>query len=653
MKMFKSKTIGTWLLAPLIGLLILLLVTFSYLIGSIQKEYKNTNLQIEIVSKINQSTIEITRVRARIQEVLLLYRLTQDKKYVHELEILRRERVKLLENIGNLTKTNRKWEVQTKAVVGGLSESQFLQDQMMRGVQEKNFKHADESFRQLSTILEINSARLRDMSLSLEIELQKDQRRFQDLFVRIFWIIVFVFGLVFVSILSILVFYRLQVLKPLLLLQKGFQEISEGNMNVQIPLGNYSKEIHAMGEDFNEMAMALKASQKSIIEAREDALQAARIKSDFLSNMSHEIRTPMNAIIGMADLMNDGELPPEQNRYLQILRKSSRLLLNIVNDILDYSRLELGITAIEAVAFDLQSLAARTSDIIEVLAKQKGLRYIFKFTPTHECWVKGDPKRFEQIIVNLLGNAVKFTDSGFVEFSVEVTESSQPEKQHIKIEVVDSGIGISPENRDRIFTRFSQSDKSISKIYGGTGLGLAIVKQLADNMNGKISVQSEVNQGSRFTFEIELPKAEKAVGGAATEIADESAAVNHLAIPEIEVLLVDDNPDNRLLVEIYLEKTKAHVTTAEDGQQAVKAAAQKNFDVILMDMQMPVMDGYTATAKIRENEKNENRPRSKIIALTAYALKEEVERSYKAGCDTHLTKPIKRSRLFQTIAGLV
>ncbi len=642
------------LLVPLIGMLVLFTIIFIFLTIKFKEEYESTGRQVTTSSAINQHTLELARIRSRMQEVLLLFRITQANKYLVELEDLSTLRSAQINQIQSYSSMNPNWYAQSTSIISGLKESEFLRSKMIEAVKTNNIKKADSAFQQLSTIFEINSSRLRDFTVRLRNDLNNDLADLQNLLVRTFWLMTFAFAGLGFTILLLAIFYRRDVVKPLLDLQRGIQALSAGNFDVAIPVIKSPIEIRNMAVDFNRMALALVRSKKDLMGAREEALTAAQIKSDFLSNMSHEIRTPMNTIVGMADLLGEGKLPPDEMKYVQVLRSSSEMLLNIVNDILDFSRLEQGVTTFENISFDFHDLSLRTSEVIEVVAKQKGLRFKFDFTPDQPFWIQGDPKRFEQIILNLLGNAVKFTDHGVVEFLVDIRPSNSSAKNVIiKIEIVDTGIGIDAGNLDKIFARFSQSDSSITRKYGGTGLGLAIVKKLCDIMGADITVKSAVNKGSQFTLIVELPKANQL--SAELQLLPQGESQNDFigSLSGLKVLLVDDVIDNRLLIDIYFKNTNCTVIEADNGEKAVAEFANNQFDLVLMDMQMPILDGYAATARIREIELMENRKRCCIIALTAYALIEEIERSYKAGCDAHLTKPVRKIALLKLIDELV
>lgn len=633
------------LLGPIVALLLMIVAFIAFLYSSFDSQYTHLTNELAARSEIGQQTIDIIRSRARMQQLLYLYRITRDERYIPEIESSRNLRVVPLQRIASFSEGEPHMRHLGQSLIGGLSESTFLQHEVIQSTRAGNIDRANQAFARLTTIYDINSARLKDFSSMVGNEVAEDELQLRILFRKTFWLLACsVVGMAFATV-FIALFYRRDLLIPLRRLHQGLQDLAKGNLSLKVEVLPRSREITEMTRDFNYMARALKSKQEELTVAREEALQAVRIKSDFLSNMSHEIRTPMNAILGMADELADSDLDELQKKYIDVLRNSGQVLLNVVNDILDYSRLEAGKIELETVDFDLLSVARRITEVIGVVSERKGLKVLFDFKPKDSIWVRGDPKRIEQILLNLLGNAVKFTERGQITLGIQAEPAEQ--SWLISIRVVDTGIGISPEALPRIFERFGQSDTSTTRRFGGTGLGLAIVKQLVEIMAGSINVTSVLGEGSEFEIVVQLPKGEARVSARSeSQVGVESGSALSLAQ---RVLLVDDSADNRFLIDSYLKSTGIQLTMAENGQQAVDLFAEEKFDLVLMDMQMPVMDGLTATMRMREFERAQHRQRTRIVALSAYALPPEVDRSLKAGCDFHLSKPIRKADLLAAI----
>jgi len=382
------------------------------------------------------------------------------------------------------------------------------------------------------------------------------------------------------------------------------------------------------------------------------ANEASRAKSDFLANMSHEIRTPMTAVIGYADLLLDpGLTASERLDHVQTIRRNGDHLLSLINDILDLSKIEAGKMTVEHIACSPSQLIADVSSIMRVRAKDKGLAFEVEFaTPIPETIVS-DPTRFRQALLNLVGNAVKFTREGSVRIVASCDPPETPEPT-LTLEVADTGVGLNPEQRSRLFQPFEQADNSTTREYGGTGLGLAICRRLAQLMGGDITVQSLPGRGSSFFMTVATGPLDGVtlltglVEAQGPEADAEAQAASRRAAPlRCVVLLAEDGVDNQVLISTVLKKAGASVEIVENGRLAVvralaAEAAGAPFDVVFMDMQMPELDGYGATALLRQKGY-----RGPIVALTAHAMAGDRERCLTAGCDDFLTKPIHRAKL--------
>ena len=399
----------------------------------------------------------------------------------------------------------------------------------------------------------------------------------------------------------------------------------------------------------NRQAMERQTQQLAV--EKEAAELASAAKGEFLANVSHEIRTPMNAIIGMADLALHGGLQEPQRGYIERVRSSADLLLGILNDILDLSKIEAGKIDIDSVDFDLDDVVRSVSDIVGVRAREQGLALSTDVDAGVPTRLRGDPLRLQQVLLNLMGNAVKFTARGRVALRVE-TMSQAIDAVRLRFTVQDTGLGMTADQMSRLFQPFTQADASTSRRFGGTGLGLAISRQLVERMGGLIDVASEPGQGS--TFWVELPLGLVAPSARAAPLLAQRkplvslpGAVDHPELAGLRVLLVEDNEVNQELALTLLERVGIAVTLAGDGRQALSCLKSGSFDCVLMDCQMPEMDGYTATRLMRQEAQWARLP---VIAMTANAMAGEREKVLEAGMNDHVPKPVPVSELYRKIA---
>ena len=372
--------------------------------------------------------------------------------------------------------------------------------------------------------------------------------------------------------------------------------------------------------------------------AQRQAHKLAQAKSEFLAKMSHEIRTPLNGVIAAADLMAATQLNDEQHELLDTLRLSAKTLLGIINDILDFSKIEAGRMVLETLPFTPTVLVEEVVSIMAPAAHSKGLTVRTELSSSLPHSVAGDPLRLRQILLNFVGNAIKFTACGEVVIRAMRLKKGEGQSAWLRFEVQDTGVGIPPEKQAGIFDAFTQADSSVTRQYGGTGLGLAICKRLVELMGGQIGVYSQPGQGSCFWFEVPLPVIQENAPEETTAQPSGSALNSH-ELDGVRVLLVKDNPVNQKVAIRMLQKLGCVVELAENGQQALEKLERASYDIVLMDMQMPVMDGLTATRLLRQREQQTGHHQV-VIALTANAMQTDRELCLEAGMDDYLSKPL-------------
>ena len=445
--------------------------------------------------------------------------------------------------------------------------------------------------------------------------------------------------------------YARGVVTPVRAVSMGFTALHRHPDVAQqpLPVPATEDEIAQLVQGYNEHLLTLQAQKQASVDlqlARQAAESASRAKSELLANMSHEIRTPMNAILGLIKLMQSTPLDARQKDYLEKTDGAANSLLGLINDILDFSKIEAGKMTLDPRPFSLQRLLDALSVVLAANLRNKPVEIRFEVAPDVPAYLMGDDMRLQQVLINLAGNAIKFTDAGEVVVAVRALSQNAHEAE-LAFSVRDTGIGIAPEQQSRIFGHFSQAESSTTRRFGGTGLGLAISKRIVELMGGELNLQSTLGQGSTFTFTVRLPKAEpprEAPSTASTTASDAKPQ----RLQGLRILLVEDNKINQMVADGLLSGEGAKVTLAANGQLGVDAVLNHPgaFDVVLMDVQMPVMDGYEATRTLRQHPECAQLP---IIAMTANAMAEDRTACLAAGMNDHVGKPFNLNQLVQML----
>jgi PAS domain S-box-containing protein len=439
-------------------------------------------------------------------------------------------------------------------------------------------------------------------------------------------------------------------------LQQKQTELEEVNRNLEDIVSSRTAELAIGNEGLRAEVAERQKKTEELRSARDLAESANRAKSEFLANMSHEMRTPLNSIIGGTEYLDSAALGEDQQRCLTMIRHAGDSLLVLINDLIDLSRIEAGQLEIISRPFNLRLTLERVMEMVEQDAEQKKLKLSINGLPLIPDFAKGDQIRLQQVLVNLVTNAVKFTERGGAVSVTTTAAAAENDRIPVTFVIRDTGIGIDPNKLDMIFDSFSQADSSITRRFGGSGLGLAISRKLVEAMGGTMQVESVPGVGSSFSFTIPFLTAvsepmqplQTAVQGVVLKNETALDADSGQGTSK-RLLLVDDSLENRDLMRLLLRTLPLQIDEAGNGQEAVDLSTAHHYDLVFMDIQMPVMDGFTATRMIRRHEERSGRQRTKIIALTAHAYESDIQKCLEAGCDDHIAKPFKKRTLLDCL----
>lgn len=436
-----------------------------------------------------------------------------------------------------------------------------------------------------------------------------------------------------------------EIVKPLLQLENAARRLAEGNLDTHVPENATTLEIRSLESTFNTMVSQLGASIGKEIEARlarSYAEDASKAKSEFVARMSHEIRTPMNAILGLAHLALHEKPEEKQRTFLLKIQRAGKSMLALINDILDFSKIEAGMLKLEILPFSLREVARTLEDLFQTAAAEKGISFQICIDDDVPDQLIGDSLRLTQILMNLCNNALKFTQQGSITVHMSSSELSEIVCA-LAVSVTDTGIGIPQEAQTQLFNEFTQADSSITRKFGGTGLGLAICKLLAELMRGEVVLQSSSDAGSTFTVTIPFNRAQEESASLLSAAPAENTAYDIPA--DTRILIAEDNDINQEIIKALLEYKGLSCRMANNGKEAVQALAEESFDIVLMDIQMPVMDGFAATLALRAQGFT-----MPILAMTANALDTDKEACHAGGMDAHIAKPIDPAELYEKMA---